>query len=200
MNDIKETYNADLQEKKRTARSAAKKARRGGKVQTPADLLTGKERREYEGTSPVSISSIYDHIDRIISLEDFKNLKTRREKTMTLYELKKRYPARQIAEAWGTSLKLIYYYYNAYGVAGKKDVPEMVDTPTIETKPRKKGAETRPAVMPSNASPVKSECSFMAVGRYSAPSLARKLQGLAHTLNDGQLYSVEIRVSEVSHQ
>lgn len=197
MNDIKETYQTDLQEKKRTARSASKKARRGGRVQTPADLLTGKERREYEGTSPVTVSSIFDHIDHIISLEDFKKLKTRREKTLALYELKKRYTARQIAEVWGTSLKLIYYYYNAYGVAGKKDVPEMVDAPSVDAKPRKKKAKAKPIA--SVALPQSSECSFTAVGQYSAPSLARKLQGLAHTLNDGQLYKVEIHVTELTH-
>ncbi len=199
MNDIKETYKTDLQEKKRTARSASKKGKRGSKkVQTPVDLLTGKERRQYEGTSPVSISNIYDHID-IITFDAFKELKTRREKTLALYELKKRYTARQIADAWGTSLKLIYYYYNAYGVAGKKDAPEMVGAPAVEAKIQKKEPKAKAKPATSKTPSLKSECSFVAVGQYSAPSLTRKLQGLAHTLNDGQFYNVEIRVTELPY-
>ncbi len=197
LNDIKETYKSDLQEKKRTARSASRKTRRGGKVQTPSDLLTGKTLREYQGTSPVTVTSIHDH--SIISFEDFKNLKTRREKTLTLYELRKRYSARQIADAWGTSLKLIYYYYNAYGVAGKNDVPEMVDAPAVEAKVQKKEPKVKAKLATSKTPPLQSECSFKAVGQYSAPSLARKLQGLAHTLHEGQLYKVEIHVTEVPH-
>ena len=189
LNEINETYTKDIQDKKRTAQSASKKAKRGGKVHTPADLLSGKERREYEAPSPVVVSSIYDHLEHIPTIEKFKSL-PREEQIRVLTELKARFSVAQISNRWGVTPKTTYYHLNKLGLTctGKR-TPRPVQLAPL----------TAPAVKPEVAQthPPQSKCTFVAVGNYNASSLSRKLQGLAHALCEDQRYHVEIHVTEL---
>lgn len=189
MNEITETYTKDLQDKKRTAQSASKKAKRGGKIHTPADLLSGKERREYEAPSPVVVSSIYEHLEHIPAIEKFKNL-SREEQTRVLAELRARFSVAQISNRWGVTPKTTYYHLSKLGLSSQGKPNSKPAQPALQTAPtaKPKTAQTRPS---------QSECTFMAVGHYNASSLSRKLQGLAHALCEDQNYHVEIHVTEL---
>lgn len=68
MNDIEFALQADTQEKKRIARSAAKRSGRTKKCTLPFETLKGKERKAYMGNEVVSVFKM-----RPMSLSEFKN-------------------------------------------------------------------------------------------------------------------------------
>ncbi|MDN4471346.1 helix-turn-helix domain-containing protein [Gordonibacter sp. RACS_AR68] len=194
LNDFEKAFNEEVRDKKRTANGVhGRTGKRGyvGAVKTPADLLKGKERRQYEGTSPVTVSSIYDHI---IPHDEFKSL-SRKKKMILLYEYKKRFTAKEIAEKWDISDKTIYYYYRAYGVtSGDNPAPDAEEQQSSQAK---EAADTSPSENIPPALPA-IECSFVMTGKYDGQSLGKKLGGLSYMMGDHLKYQVEIRIKELS--
>ena len=188
--DIKKTFNEEVREKKRTANGVhGRCGRKAKKVSTPVDLLTGKERRAYEGTSPVTVSSIYD---TIIPLEEFKSL-PKSKKMVYLYEYRKRFPARVIAKEWNLSEKSIYYYYRSYLRANESTTE---NASRLASEPSKRNEES--TVKPS--SDANRECCFMMAGAYDSHTLSKKFSGLSHMLSDGLRYQVKIQIEEIAHR
>ena len=204
--DIKKIYTQDIREKKQTGRSAHNrtgKQGRVGSVRTPADLLTGKERREYEGTTPVTTSNIYHDQDyeRILTLEEFKKLSKNR-KMLVLDAYKRKYTASQLSKHWNITIGGVHYYYRAYGVtkrtsAKKEDQPVTHQPVPPKTTASAVASQTASGNGGAFASRPEGECNFMAVGEFGADSLCKKLQGLSYMLNDSLRYQVEIRVKEI---
>lgn len=203
MNEIERTFKEEVREKKRAANGVhGKKGKRGyvGAMRTPADLLTGKAKRAYEGTSSVKISKI-DPVE-IIPYEDFKKL-NKQGKTLMLYKLRSKFTARELSSAWGVSDKNVYYLYRAYGVTREKTAfveDEAVDSkgpqPSRDeeasaSKPPKKQADEKRPHTPKN------ECAFSMVGEYEGHHLIRKLEGLSKMTATGMRYQVEVRVKEL---
>lgn len=210
MNEFEKSFKEEIREKKRTASGVhGKKGKRGfvGSMRTPADLLTSpKERRDYEGTSPVRTSKI-NPTDEIISHEEFKKL-NRQGKTLLLYKLRSKHTAKEIADTWGLSDKTIYYLYRAYGVTRGKTAPEQ-ENANLEighSDFRNDKADEKDGKM-SDSKPAsedrtfpKNECSFMLIGDFEAQSLGKKLNGLAFMLDDKLKYQVEIHVKEIAQE
>lgn len=196
--DIKKIYEQDIQEKKRSGRGVHNrtgKLGRVGKVTTPADLLTGKEKRAYTQPSSVTTTNIY--YDAIMPLEDFKKL-SRQKKMLVLDAYRRRYTTKEIASEWNLSFNTLYYYYRAYGVSRSRKASarkESESNPQPSVQEGLSGAGTESESV-REIGP-ESECSFMALGEFEADSLCRKLQGLSCMLNDGLRYQVEIRVREI---
>ena len=196
--DIKRVYDQDIKEKKRTGRGAHNrtgKLGRVGKVTTPADLLTGKDKKAYTQSSPVTTSNIY--YDAIMPLEDFKKL-SRNRKMLVLDAYRRKYTAYELASEWNLSPNSIYYYYKAYGVARSRSSAESGQKAILTVGSSAFGE--KPACEGDSGARTESECSFMAVGEFEADSLCRKLQGLSCMLNDNLRYQVEIRVKEISRE
>lgn len=196
--DIKKIYEQDIKEKKQVSRSAhnrtGKHGRGGSKVTTPADLLTGKEKRTYTQPSPVTTSNIY--YDQIMSLEEFKSL-SKQKKMLVLDTYRKRYAVKDLSDAWGLSRTSVYNYYKAYGVARDSIVKDKEEQTPCQPV-RVKAVVGRTANNGSGfGNRPEGECSFMAVGEFGAHSLCRKLQGLSYMLNDNLRYQVEIHVREI---
>ena len=196
--DIKRVYDQDIKEKKRTGRGAHSrtgKLGRVGKVTTPADLLTGKDKKAYTQSSPVTTSNIY--YDSIMSLEDFKKL-SRQKKMLVLDAYRRRYTVREVASAWNLSDNTLYYYFRAYGVAkARKTAAQKNADPNPKPSSQENLSDAGTASKVVHEEIPGSECSFMAVGEFEADSLCRKLQGLSCMLNDDLRYQVEIRVKEI---
>lgn len=194
MNEFEKVFNEEVRDKKRTANGVhGKTGKRGfvGTMRTPADLLKGKERRQYEGTSPVTVSNIYD---RIIPHDEFKSL-SRKKKMILLYEYKKRFSAKEIAEKWDISDKTVYYYYRAYGVTNESkpvyDTEEGSPNQSVSTKDEPPCENLHPT-LPAT------ECSFVMAGEFDGQSLGKKLGGLSYMMSDSLKYQVEIRIKELS--
>lgn len=193
MNTIEKTFHEEVREKKLAASGVhGKTGKRGyvGTVKTPADLLKGKKRKEYEGTSPVSVSSIYDEV---VSLDEFKAL-SRNKKMIYLHEYRKRFTAKNLADMWGISDKTVYYYFRSYGMDKSK---------------RETSAKKEPAVLPSDSldqpslssesnQPSPDACVFLMKGDYDGSIVSKKLEGLSLMTMDSGRYHVEIRISEQS--
>lgn len=143
-------------------------------MRTPADLLTGKDRRDYESSSPVSVSSVYDSV---MPLDEFKAL-PKAKKMIALHEYKRRFTANEIALKWNLSPKSVYYYYRVY----------LKDSPTSKEK-------TDAKAVSDNARD--RQCSFAMAGDYDGRTLGLKLHGLAKMMADHLDYEVEIRVREL---
>ena len=204
--DIKQIYHQDIKEKKQTGRSVHNRTGKQGRVgtmRTPADLLTGKERREYEGTTPVTTSNIYHDQDyeRILSLEEFKKLSKNR-KMLVLDAYKRKYTASQLSKHWNITIGGVHYYYRAYGVSkrtlARKEDEQASRQPILpKTTTSAIASQAASGNDGGNGARPEGECNFMAVGEFGADSLCRKLQGLSYMLNDSLRYQVEIRVKEV---
>lgn len=179
MNETEKLFNEDLRDKKKAARGVhSRKGKLGrigaGGMRTPADLLTGKERRDYESPSPVSVSSVYD---TVMPLDEFKAL-PRAKKMVALHEYKRRFTANDIALRWNLSPKSVYYYYRVY----------LKDSPSLEEK-------TAPEASAGNAQ--NRQCSFTMAGSYDGRTLGLKLEGLSKMTAGHLDYEVEIRVREL---
>jgi len=198
--DIKKIYDQDIKEKKQSGRSVHNRTGKGGrggsKVTTPADLLTGKRRREYEGTSSVTTSNIY--YDQIMSLEEFKSL-SKQKKMLVLDTYKRKYSVQQLSSTWNLSRASIYNYYKAYGVTRGKTSADEGRQASQQAVPAKPTSSITTRGNSNHARP-EGECSFMAVGEFGANSLCKKLQGLSYMLNDSLRYQVEIHVKEIPHR
>lgn len=194
--DIKRIYNEDIQEKKRAGRGVHNrtgKQGRVGKVTTPADLLTGKEKKSYVQPSSVTTSNIY--YDQIMSLEEFKKLPKNR-KMLVLDAYKRKYTASELSNHWNLTVGGVHYYYRAYGATQRKRSKENgshASQQSCQTEP----TSSKTLSESSSAAQSESECSFMAVGEFDAESLCKKLQGLSYMLNDNLRYQVEIHVKEI---
>ena len=200
--DIKRIYEQDIREKKqigRGARSRTGKQGHVGKMRTPADLLTGKEKKAYTQSSTISTSNLYD---QIMPLEDFKSL-SKQKKMLVLDAYRRRFTTKEIAAQWSLSDKTLYYYYRAYGVTRGK--PSKDKEPHGSAQFAEEAAADKTTANDDNgnggsgsdSAHAESECSFTAVGEFGAESLCRKLQGLSFMLNDELRYLVEIRVREI---
>lgn len=203
MNEIERTFKEEVREKKRAANGVhGKKGKRGyvGSMRTPADLLTGKERRAYEGTSPVRTSKI-DPVE-IIPYEDFKKL-NRQGKTLLLYKLREKHTAKEIAKEWGVSDKTLYYYYKAYGVKRGRvahDTKEAANSSQPSDKQGKPAPASQAPGEPAESNrphPPKNESTFFMTGEYEGHHLIRKLEGLSKMTATGMRYQVEVRVKEI---
>lgn len=198
--NIKRVYEEELRDKKRAANGVhSLKGKRGlvGSVKTPADLLKGKAKREYEGTSKVVISSVYEHF---IPIKEFKKL-TKRERTLYLYEWRKKHTAKEICEGIGLSdLHQVYYLFRSHGVESQKK--------TKEASGGKGAAEIKEALPPSPSESVVEKapctpdpedyyCDVRISGKLTGRELAKKLQGLAlMALEDGH-YELDLRFTEL---
>lgn len=210
MNEIEKTWNEEVREKKRAASGVhGKKGKRGyvGIMRTPVDLMTDpKERRAYEGTSPVR-ASIVDPQNALVPHDEFKKM-SRQEKILLLYKLRSNYSAKAVADAWGISDKTLYYYYRAYGIRRENSSSDTVADDDLKERP---SCDSSNEVSPETANVTdskldsqveafpKNECCFMLVGSFEAQSLGKKLNGLAFMLDEKQKYQVEIHVRELTH-
>lgn len=197
--NIKRVYKEDLREKKRAANGAhSLKGKRGlvGSVKTPADLLKGKAKREYEGTSEVAISSIYEHF---VPINEFKKL-TKRERTLYLYEWRKKHTAKEICEGIGLSdLHQVYYLFRSHGVEGQKKSKKADAGKGAagikEALPSSSGSVAEAA--PRMPDPEDYYCDVRISGKLTGRDLAKKLQGLAlMALEDGR-YELDLRFTEL---
>lgn len=203
--EAEKAFSQEVREKKRAANGAhSMRGKRGlvGSVKTPADLLTGKARREYEGTSKVTTSTIYDEL---IPAERFDEL-TRRERMLYLHSWAKRYTVKQISEQLGKSTAQVYNILKSHGVAtprqqkqrkssgSKQAAPVAAETlpeqtPSTDPEPTETKATKAPADAPE---PGANTCDYRMSGTYTGADLAAKLQGLATMcLPDGR-YAVSI--------
>lgn len=173
-----------------------------GSVKTPADLLTGKARKEYEGTSEVTTSSIYDHI---MPFQEFKQL-PKAKRMVTLYEYRKRFKTSEIARAWETSVTNVHYHFRALGVenpekraqidsaAGKPSEAKTVDKRESSAPKADHGSTEAASPSPPLGD---NRCDVRLCGRYRGAELARKLQGIAlMALEDGQ-YELDLHFTEL---
>ncbi|MBR3690896.1 MAG: hypothetical protein IKL97_07355 [Eggerthellaceae bacterium] len=208
MNEIERTWNEEVREKKRAASGVhGKKGKRGyvGTMRTPVDLMTSaKERRAYEGTTPVK-SSIVDPPDALVPHDEFKKM-SRQEKILLLYKLRSKYSAKAIADAWGVSDKTLYYYYRAYGISRDNSSSGAVADDGVKEKAsgdssKEAALEAISATDSESDSPTgeasKNECLFKLAGIFEAEALGKKLNGLAFMLDDKLKYQVEIHVKEL---
>lgn len=120
MSEAKQAFAEEQLERKRMLKGArARTGRHGhsaGSMRTPADILTGAERREYEKSGEVMISSIYD---TVLPVAQFRAL-SKRERTLHLYEWKKRFSTKQISEGLGINLSQTYYLLKTHGIQCNK--------------------------------------------------------------------------------
>lgn len=189
MTEIEKSLKEEIREKKRIGNSIHnKKGKRGyvGTMRTPADLLTGAEKREYTQSSSVTTSNIY--YDQIMSLDEFKAL-SRQKKMLVLDAYKRRFKTSEIAAAWNCSQTNVYNYYKYYLKSPPAEEPKTRCT----SKPKANEAPDEKACQV----PLESECSFVLSGEFEALPLGRKLNGLAFMLDDTLKYQVEIRVKEM---
>lgn len=189
MTEIEKALREEIREKKKISNSVhSKKGKRGyvGTMRTPADLLTGVEKRAYTQSSPVSTTNIY--YDQIMSLEEFKAL-SRQKKMLVLDAYKRRFKASEIATAWNCSQANVHNYYTYYLKNPSADKPKTrhADKQNAESPPQEKAKQAA----------LESECSFTLSGEFEALSLGRKLNGLAFMLDDRLRYQVEIHVKEI---
>ena len=211
MNEIEKTWNEEVREKKRTASGVhGKKGKRGyaGTMRTPVDLMTDpKERRAYEGTTPVR-ASIINPPDELVPHEEFKKM-SRQEKILLLYKLRSNYSVKAVADAWGISDKTLYYYFRAYGISRgdaspsgtANDIPKESTSndsskkqlPASSESANRTGSTTKPPTDKLS----ENECCFALKGNFEAQSLGKKLNGLACMLDDRLQYQVEIHVREI---
>ena len=220
MNEIEKTWNEEVREKKRTASGVhGKKGKRGyvGTMRTPVDLMADpKERRAYEGTTPVR-ASIHP-TDDFITYEEFKKL-SRQAKTMLLYKLRSKFSTKALSGAWGISENTIYYYYRAYGIKrdsiapdleekasdGKPDStfkPALRQTPQQSSQQVKTSPESDMITGPIGSSLNKdkeNECCFTLLGTFAAESLSKKLSGLAFMLDDIKKYDIRLELRELEN-
>ena len=109
-----------------------------------------------------------------------------------LYEYKKRFSAKVIAEKWNISDKTVYYYHRAYGVTKGNNPIEERSSSQCESTKGELSCECTPSTLPEI------ECSFVMTGEYDGQSLGKKLGGLSYMMSDSLKYQVEIRVKEIS--
>ena len=198
MNQYEKSFKEEVREKKKAGNGvhskAGKQGRVRGGVKTPADLLTGKEKKAYTQPSPVTTSNIY--YDKIMSLQEFKQLPKNR-KMLVLDAYRKRFTAQEISKAWGhSSPSTVYYYYRSY----------------LSSPEEKEGAASAKTDQ-SNATAGKTandnkshdrdggKCVFVMQGEYRANMLKGRFEGLARMMaNDDSRYEVEVRVREVTRR
>ena len=207
MNDIERTWNEEVRDKKRAGSGVrGKKGKRGyvrGGVKTPVDLLSGRERREYMGTSPVRTVRT-GTVEPIIPYEEYKAL-GKQAKTLALYKLRAAYSVRELAEAWGISDKSVYYQLRARGVQPGSQAPDETEraeegasghaasTESCEepapTQPEPEGAAASTECVEARS---EGECSFTLAGELGALALDRKLRGLS-AMHRGRRRSISRR-------
>lgn len=205
--EAEKAFTQEVREKKRAANGAhSMRGKRGlvGSVKTPADLLTGKARREYEASSEVITSSIFD---KLIPAEKFNEL-TKRERMLYLHSWAKRYTVKQIGEQLGKSAAQVYNILKSHGVATPRQQKQRRSPGSKKAAPV--AAETLPEQIPSTdpeptetkapadaPEPSTNTCDYRMSGTYSGTDLAAKLQGLsAMCLPDGR-YEVSITWREL---
>lgn len=206
-NQAKQAFSEEVYERKRMASGArAKTGKQGhiGSMRTPADILTGAARKEYEGTGPVKTSNLYD---TIMPFNEFKALSKGR-KMIALYELKKRHSIKSLSEAWSISENSVYYYMRTLGVRDYENAeqaaengkqPEQMQTAPIEQpqseQPQLESIQaTSSAAVPASKT---SECDFQMHGEWTGADVAAKLQGLAKMTCSNQKYWVNISWKEL---
>lgn len=198
MNQYEQSFKEEVREKKRAGNGVhsktGKQGRVRGGVKTPADLLTGKEKKAYTQPSPVTTSNLYYDDNEIMPLQEFKQL-PRNRKMLVLDAYRKRFTARELSEAWGhASPATVYHYYRSYlsspaeresnssSKANKSDATD-VKTPNKEKPHDRNGGK----------------CVFVMQGEYRANLLKGRFEGLARMMaNDDSRYEVEVRVKEVA--
>ena len=200
LNPYEKSFKEEVREKKKAGNGAhSKKGRQGhvrGGVKTPADLLTGKEKKAYTQPSPVTTSNLYYDDSEIMSLQEFKQL-PRNRKMLVLDAYRKRFTARELSEAWGhASPATVYHYYRSYlsSPAERKS--------NSSSKASKSDAADGKA--PDKATPHgrgEDKCVFVMQGEYRANLLKGRFEGLARMMaNDDSRYEVEVRVREVTRR
>lgn len=180
-----------MRDKKKAARGVhSLKGKRGlvGSVKTPADLLTGKAKREYEGTSEVVTSSVYD---RIMPFGEFKAL-PRSKRMVTLYEYRKRFKTAQIADAWQMTPNNVHYQYRSLGVGN----PNKAEKAAAGEKPTATAAG-KAAVASTAAVFADDQCDVRISGKLTGRDLARKLNGLAMMALEDAAYELDLRFTEL---
>lgn len=189
---VQEVYEEELRDKRKAARGVhSLKGKRGlvGSVKTPADLLTGRERREYEGTSEVVTSSVYD---RIMPFGEFKAL-PRSKRMVTLYEYRKRFKTAQIADAWQTTPNNVHYQYRSLGVGN----PNKAKKAAGKGKPAAAKAAGEAAAASAAAVFADDQCDVRISGKLTGRDLARKLNGLAMMALEDASYELDLRFTEL---
>ena len=197
MNQYEKSFKEEVREKKRTGSGVhsktGKQGRVRGGVKTPADLLTGKDKKEYTQSSPVTTSNIY--YDKIMSLQEFKQLPKNR-KMLVLDAYRKRFSAKEIAKEWQLSNpSTVYYYYRSYLSSPAEKAPSSSDKTNSSRLPASSAATERKPASHSD-----SKCAFVMQGEYRASLLKGRFEGLARMMaNDDSRYEVEVRVREIQH-
>ena len=195
MNQYEKSFKEEVREKKRTGKGVRSKTGKQGRVRggvkTPADLLTGKDKKEYTQSSPVTTSNIY--YDKIMSLQEFKQLPKNR-KMLVLDAYRKRFSARELAKAWALATpSSVYYYYRSYLSSPAEKTAEGAGKPSRDISSNDKASvENKAAGHPD------SKCAFVMQGEYRASLLKGRFEGLARMMaNDDSRYEVEVCVREI---
>lgn len=207
-NEAERLFREEIREKKRAGSGAHSiRGKRGlvGSVKTPADLLTGKARREYEGSSEVTVSSVYVEL---IPAERFDEL-TRRERMLYLHSWAKRYTVKQISEQLGKSTAQVYNILKSHGVATPRQQKQHKSS-SDSKQAAPLAAETLPEQTPSTdpeptefkapadaPEPGASTCDYRMSGTYTGADLAAKLQGLSTMCLPNGQYDVSIKWREL---
>jgi hypothetical protein len=115
MNDIKRLIIDDIREKKRTGSGVFHKTgKRGyvGKMLTPTDFMSRKEKREYTKASKVQVRNMYDEI---MDWEEFMQLSDD-QKRLFLSKWRERHKNEEIMEALGVGKNKFYQLIDELGV------------------------------------------------------------------------------------
>lgn len=184
MNLYEKAFNEDVKNKKKAATGVhSRTGKRGytGKILFPSDYLTGTNKKEYQGTSEVRISSMYD---QIVSYEKFKKF-SEEEKKKYLTEYCNRFTGKEICEAFNIPSSTLYYLKRRYIHDIKQDKSKNKDTPITE-----KNTETIDPVFNADG------LSLSLGGKYNGSDLITRFEKLSLLLNEDDIYTVRIELME----
>lgn len=210
MNEIEKSFAEEVREKKRVGRNVhAKTGKRGyvGKMRTASDLLQGKARKDYEASSPVEVSSVYDYV---MPLEEFKGLPKSKRMT-TMYEYRKRHTVKDIAASWDTSTGNVYYMCRALGIAktvkdeqaapkvdesaGRDDDARGASQSSVNDVRQENAAGRRQAaITPPIDEPV---IGFHMAGEFLGKDVVQKIRALSMMTCEDRKYRIDIKLAEL---
>lgn len=118
--NIERIFYSDVSEKKRTGRGCyAMKGKRGliGKMVTPVDFMTTKQKKEYTKGGEITMSNFYNVIENVPTMDEIRE-KFEKDPTgakKMIESIREIHKNKDLQKHWGTTSYSLYKFYNSLG-------------------------------------------------------------------------------------
>lgn len=198
MDDISKLFHDDVRDKKRAASGVYHRTgKRGyvGSVRLTSDLLSGKEKREYQRPGRVNKYNMYDNI---VSFEEFESLSLE-DKKKYLSNYRERHSNKEIMKAWGIN------HNRFYRIVNELDLPKLERRRTNNKKDANNMSKTLSdnsdkleAVNELDKKEKENGMTLSLNGVYDAEDIVKRLEKFSIMLTDEDTkFKVELKITEL---